>query len=126
MIQKTTFTFRAEPGYRIPWDAMTQYGQTAKVILSPRRSFERVQASAWSWGRKDPSRGLKLILRAQTFVIFELVPREEKTETDLEKEKRLELKRKNRLRYMKRRNEAKAIRNREHKELVKRQKLHFK
>lgn len=80
-LEKTTFTFRAELGRSLPWDALTQIGQTVKVIFTPQKGFSSVRNSAWHWTRRCGDRRLKLILRAQTFAIFELCH----PETDEEK-----------------------------------------
>jgi hypothetical protein len=73
MIQPTTFIFKAEKGRMLPWECMTHYGQRAKVILSDTKGFKQVQRSAYAFGRKHGNRRLQLILRCQTFVIYELM-----------------------------------------------------
>lgn len=82
MIEKTTFTFRAEKGKKLPWDAVTKYGQTVKVIYGPGIDRRKVMTAAWRWSKKTDVRRLKPIVDAQSFIIFECCPHDEKTRKD--------------------------------------------
>jgi len=72
-IEPCTFNFKASLSRPLPWDAVTQAGQTVKVTLDGKK-HRSVMNSVSRWNRKMDGR-LKLILkvRAQTFLIYEAI-----------------------------------------------------
>jgi len=74
-VLKPTFTFTSIFKQRMQWDAVSQYGQTIKVILGEGQTAARVINSSKLWNKKmSPRIRLKLVLRAQTFLLFEACP----------------------------------------------------
>jgi len=73
MIETPTFIFMARPKQKHQWDTVSKYGQTVKVILGEVPA-QRIINSARLWNkRKWPAVELKVKVRAQTFVLFEVV-----------------------------------------------------
>jgi len=73
MIQPCTFNFIARSKSRYQWDALSDIGQTVKIILDG-VPHARVVASVYRWNKKvHPKFKLKLKVKAQTFMIYELV-----------------------------------------------------
>jgi hypothetical protein len=81
-IEPCTFNFKASLSRSLPWDAVTQAGQTVKVILDGKK-HRNVMNSVSHWNRKMDGK-LRLILkvRAQTFMIYEaIIPEPAKKES---------------------------------------------
>lgn len=71
MVERTTFTFVAKPKRKLPWDAVSEPGQTVKVILEGQKRGA-VLNSAYRWNMKMRDKlELRCKLKAQSFVILE-------------------------------------------------------
>lgn len=80
MIKPCTFNFRAQlhPDTgklrKLPWDALTEPGQTVKVIYEDPCLEKNVHTSSYYWNSKMfPRLKVKRKIRATTFAIYEVV-----------------------------------------------------